>query len=230
MEKELNFSKSCQTISLKKSDIFMSSFPGKIVFGEPNFIGYDKSNSFQYKHIQFLDLYLSLLKIVNFFATASNIDDKGQILTCSENTIYFWSGKIFEKSKVTQKVVKLGKEYDSNITYELILDAEQFNEFVYIFAKLMFSCLCLKSFERQFLEDFANEIPITKLITLTDKRMINQVIQNQKQKQKIDDVIEQNLIELLLYYHELMILFKKIQSLNNPKINESNRIEAILNQ
>jgi len=208
----------------------MSSFPGKIVFGEPNFIGYDKSNSFQYKHIQFLDLYLSLLKIVNFFATASNIDDKGQILTCSENTIYFWSGKIFEKSKVTQKVVKLGKEYDSNITYELILDAEQFNEFVYIFAKLMFSCLCLKSFERQFLEDFANEIPITKLITLTDKRMINQVIQNQKQKQKIDDVIEQNLIELLLYYHELMILFKKIQSLNNPKINESNRIEAILNQ
>jgi hypothetical protein len=230
MEKELNFSKSCQTISLKKSDIFMSSFPGKIVFGEPNFIGYDKSNSFQYKHIQFLDLYLSLLKIVNFFATASNIDDKGQILTCSENTIYFWSGKIFEKSKVTQKVVKLGKEYDSNITYELILDAEQFNEFVYIFAKLMFSCLCLKSFERQFLEDFVNEIPITKLITLTDKRMINQVIQNKKQKQKIDDVIEQNLIELLLYYHELIILFKKIQSLNNPKINESNRIEAILNQ
>jgi hypothetical protein len=87
--KELSFSKSCQTISLKKSEIFMSSFPGKIVFGEPNFIGYSKSNSFQYKHVQFLDLYLSVLKIVHFFATTSNIDDKGSILSISENTIYF---------------------------------------------------------------------------------------------------------------------------------------------
>ncbi len=228
--KELKFSKSCQTISLKNSEIFMSSFPGKIVFGEPNFIGYSKSNSFQYKHNQFLDFYLSLLKIVNFFATTSNIDDKGSVLSFNENTIYFWSGKVFENAKVIQKVVKLGIEFDSNITYEIIFNAEQFNEFVNIFAKLMFSCLCLKSFERQFLEDFANEMPLTKLITLNDKRKIIQVIQNKKQKEKIDDVIEQNVVELLLYYNELIILFKKIQSLNNPKMNESSRIELILKE
>jgi hypothetical protein len=223
--KELSFSKSCQTISLKKSEIFMSSFPGKIVFGEPTFIGYSKSNSFQYKHIQFLDLYLSLLKIVHFFASTSNIDDKGSILIISENTIYFWSGKIFENRKVIEKVVKLGIEFDSNIIYEIIFNAEQFNEFVYIFAQLMLSCLCLKSFEKQFLEDIANKTPITKLITLTDKRKIKKVIQNEK----IDDIIKENLIDLLLYYNELIILFKKIQSLHNPQINESNRIEAILN-
>jgi len=227
--KKLSFSQSCQTISLKKSEIFMSSFPGKIVFGEPNFSGYSKSKSFQYKHIEFLDLYLSLLKIVHFFATTSNIDDKGLILTISENTVYFWSGKIFENAKVIEKVVKFGIEFNSNIIYEIIFNAEQFNEFVHILAQLMFSCLCLKSFERQFLEDFANEIPITKLITLTNKRKIKEAIQNSNQKEKIDDVIKENLIELLLYYNELIILFKKIQSLHNPKINESNRIEAILN-
>ncbi len=106
-----------------------------------------------------------------------------------------------------QKILKLGIEIDSNITYEIIFNAEQFNEFVNIFAKLMFSCLCLKSFERQFFEDFANEMPITKLITLNDTKKIKQVIQNKKQEEKIDDVIEQNLVELILYYNELIILF-----------------------
>jgi len=59
----------------------------------------------------------------------------------------------FPRPNRIQKIVKLGIEIDSNITYEIIFNAEQFNEFVNIFAKLMFCCLCLKSFEKQFLED-----------------------------------------------------------------------------
>jgi len=227
--KELNFSESCQTLSLRKSDIFLSSFPGKIVFGQPNFIGYSKTNSFQYKHNQFFNFYLSIINIVNFFASNLN-EEKGLILTVSENTIYFWCGKIVESDKVSQKVVKLGIEFDSNILFEIILNGEQFNELIYIFSNLIFSCLCLKSFERQFLEDFADEISICKLITLNEKKKIKHVLKSFKEQKKINSVVEMNLVQLVLYYNELIILYKKMKSLNNPEINNINRIEAILNK
>ncbi len=93
----------------------------------------------------------------------------------------------------------------------------------------MFSCLCLKSFERQFLEDFADEISLSKIVTLNEKKKIKNIIQHFKDQKQINSVIEMNLIELVLHYNELIILYKKIKSLNNAEVNPINRIEAILN-
>jgi hypothetical protein len=102
---KMKFADSCQTLSLKTSEIFISSFPGKIVFGEPNSLGYSNLQSFQYKHHQFLNLYLSFVNIVQFFASNSNNTEKGLILT-QEVKIQF----IFGVVKVLFKKIKLIKE------------------------------------------------------------------------------------------------------------------------
>jgi hypothetical protein len=227
-EEKLKFSESCQTLSLKKSEIFMSSFAGKIVIGEPNYLGYLDSQSFQFKHNEFLDLYLSLVKIVQYFACDSNIEDKGLILTPSENIIYFWSGKVVQKNQNTEKVVKLGKEINDNITFEIILNIDQFNEVVYTFSLLMLTCLCLKSTEIEVIEDITEELSITRLLSFKRKKVCSRYLKEYIKAKEIDNISDYNLCQLLIYYNELIIIYKKIKSMINPVIHEIHRIESIL--
>ena len=43
MEEDVEFENTCKTVSSKNSDIFISAFPGKLVFGEVNHNGYKKT-------------------------------------------------------------------------------------------------------------------------------------------------------------------------------------------
>lgn len=227
----MKFADSCQTLSLKTSDIFISSFPGKIVFGEPNCKGYKTGKTFQYRHSEFFSLYTSIVKIVQYLAVTSNNQDKGVILTRNAKTVYFWIGTCIEEpeSRETEKAVKLGIELNSNIIFEVILNSEQLNELIYAFSLLMFSCLCLKSNEREFLENVTNELSIVNIINIKKQRESRTYIKKVIKERQIDSVTSENLYQLLIYYNEIIILYKKIKSLHNSEINEDRRIEAILN-
>jgi len=224
----MKFADSCQTLSLKTSDIFISSFPGKIVFGEPNSLGYSNLQSFQYKHHQFLNLYLSFVNIVQFFASNSNNTEKGLILTHSENTIYFWSGKSVVQENVNKRVIKFGIDVSDSIIFEIILNSEQFNELVYTFSSLMLSCLCLKSFERNFIEHISEELSLIKLLSLKNKKVSNKVLKELIKEKNIDSVNESNILQLIIYYNELIILHKKMKSMYNLELIDINRIDSIL--
>jgi hypothetical protein len=225
----MKFAESCLTLSLKNSEIFISSFPGKIVFGEPNSYGYINSKSFQYNHHQFFNLYLSFVNIIHFFASSSNENDKGLILTQSQNTIYFWTGKIVvQENQVNKRVIKFGLEIDDNITFEIILTSEQFNELVYAFSTLILSCLCLKSFERQFIEEITEELSIIKLLSFKNKKVSNKAFRELMKSKNIDIINESNILQLMVYYNEIIILYKKIKNMYNLELIEVNRIDAIL--
>ncbi len=231
MEEELfNFSDSCETICLKQSDVFLSSFPGKVIFGKPKCFGYSNLKSFQYKHNEFIHLYLAIVQIVQFFAKNKN-DDKGLILTKNDNITYFWIGKSVEQNgKDGNKIVKFGIEFQLNIVFEIIMNMNQFNEFICVFSNLMLSCLCLKSCEREYIEAYAYETTLSNIINFFDKKVRKNVFQQFKRSRNIDSVHEQNLVDLFLHYTELIILFKKMKSLNNSEINDQSRIELILKQ
>jgi hypothetical protein len=224
------FSETCQTICLKYSDLFLSSYPGKVIFGHPKYSGYLKLKSFQYQHNEFFNLYLGLIQIVQFFAGAKS-DEKGLILSKTENINYFWIGKsVSENGKDGNKIVKFGIEYNLNIIYEIIMNMKQFNEFISVFSSLMLSCLCLKSSEREYIEAFANEVTLSNIVNFSNKRVRKEVFQKFKQSRNINSVHEQNIIDLLLHYNELIIIFKKIKSLNITEINDLKRIEVMLKQ
>jgi hypothetical protein len=231
MEKknEFLFSESCQTICLSKSDVFVSSFPGKVVFGEPNFLGYLVLKNFQFKHYEFFNLYLSLIKIVQFFATSSQ-EEKGLILQKTLNTIYFWSGAFLqENGKNPYKIIKFGIEFDFNIVFEIVMNVEQFNELILQLPNFMLSCLCLKSEELNHIESFANEMTLSNLVSFNNVKMRKNIFKIYKNLfQNINSVSEPNLINLFVHYNELIIIYKKMKSLYNHKINDTNRIEEIL--
>lgn len=227
-DEDLTFAKSCQTLCLKKSEIFISSFPGNVVFGVVSFIGYSKKQSFQFKHQEFLNFYLTILKIVKFFSeNTSNVDQKGLILSKNESTNYFWIGTILQRAEVTEKVIKFGIEFNDTIIFEIIFNAEQFNELIHIFSELMLSCLCLKSFERELIEVIVSESSIKRLITLNNKKCMKLFLQKFKDKYCLNVIEEQNFVHIFSYYIELIVIFKKLKSLYNPE-NNDHRIEAII--
>jgi hypothetical protein len=227
----MKFCDSSQTYCLKQSEIFISSFPGKIVFGLVNQNGYKKQKYFEFGSYFFFNFYLSVVKIVEFFATDLKTEDKG-LITSQTETSYYWIGKSVVQDKKSTKVIKLGIEsLKTDGGFEIVFNINQFNEFVKLFYKLIFPCLCLKTFERELFESVSLK-SLSFVINLDKVETCKSYLKTfEKAKNiKIDSVEELNLVDLLIYYNELIILYKKLKSLYNPTNPlEENRLEAILN-
>jgi hypothetical protein len=125
-------------------------------------------------------------------------------------------------------VIKFGIDVSDSIIFEIILNSEQFNELVYTFSSLMLSCLCLKSFERNFIEHISEELSLIKLLSLKNKKVSNKVFKELIKEKNIDSVNESNILQLIIYYNELIILHKKMKSMYNLELIDINRIDSIL--
>ena len=226
----LKFSESCLSIASTNSDIFISSFPGKIVFGKVDIVGFKKLKYFLFEHYNFVKLYVALVNIVKFFSTPSVDDDKSLILS-NEEVIYFWTGKELFQDKKKTKVIKFGIEYSSDIVFEILLNIEELNDLVFCISRVMLSCFCLKPLERDFLHRASKET-ITNIMDLNEvKRCKSFLIKFKKEENiSIDLIVENNLIDLLIYYNETIVIYRKIQSLYNPfQRKDLKNVEAILN-
>ena len=219
MEENLNFVESCQTIALPKKDTFISAFPGKIVFGEINHCGFKYNKCFIFFYYEVIDLYLSILQIITFFSTHSeSTEEKGTVITKSFELVYYWIGKTVTIDECEQKVVKIGIQYKDEIAYELILTSTDLNNLILCLPQVIFSSLCLKSVERRSIE-FASEQSTSIVASLNDINKCKKFIQ---EKLDIDCVVESNIIDLFLYYHELILIIHKLKSLFNKKMKKSN--------
>jgi hypothetical protein len=224
----MNFSATSQTYCLKENNIFISSFPGKIVFGLTSQIGYEKLKHFEFQYYHILNFFLAVVKIVQFFATAE--EEKGLILDLKDK-IYFWSGKSVIEDGKPIKIVKFGIECKGNISFEIVFNTSGFNNFIHVFTQLIFPCLCLKSLERQLFESAANK-SITYIVNLKNLTICESFLKSFENEQRIeiDDLTKRNLIDVLIYYKEIILLYKKLKSLyNSTESEEGSRLESILN-
>ena len=67
-EEVLKFCDSCLNLSLRQKDHFISAFPGKIVFGKCNPLGYTKKKYFEFKIFDLYKLYLAIFDIIKYFS------------------------------------------------------------------------------------------------------------------------------------------------------------------
>ena len=130
MEEDVEFENTCKTVSSKNSDIFISAFPGKLVFGEVNHNGYKKLKYFRFLHFEIFNLYLALLNIIKYIGSSSNIlEDKGIIITKEEVT-YYWLGKLMENNNFSQKVIVFAIEQKFETVFEKLFTIEQINDLI----------------------------------------------------------------------------------------------------
>ena len=194
---------SCKTVLLKKSEVFLSAFPGKIIFGHIIEENYPKLQYFQFFHFEFFKLYLSLVEIINncIIEENSEIKKTDLIIKLSDEVSYFWCIEIGDI-----KLIQFVLEYKSIINYKLNFTLDQLNDLIYSLSVSILPCLCLKHLERDFLEYIAEQ-EISKILNFTRENFI--LLLNDfklKQNTQIDLICQPNLADLMLYYKELIII------------------------
>ena len=231
---DCDFDNSCKTIILRNSDIFISAFPAKLVFGQVNHKGFIKFKYFQFLHFEFFNLYLAILSIFKYLASEeSNIlEEKGLILN-KEDFSYFWLSKRVEQNNITVKSVVFVIEYKIETIYEVILNIEQFNCFLKCISETIFSCLCLKPVEHA-LFNFIAEEKTTVIVSLKFKNKCKNMLEKFRKSKysnglQIPSVSESNLIDIIQYYNELLIIVQKLKSMTNEENNsDAQRITTLL--
>ena len=229
---ELKLEDSCKTIILKQHTIFLSAYPGKIVFGESTQTGYQHLKYFQFNHFQILELYIAIVNILKYLVSDNNPEcEKGLILKISVNQVYFWLCKRIHLNNIESKVVKIAIEYGSECVYEITFNFEQLNYLINGISTSILPCLCLKNIERQFFS-YASEETSSEIIKLMNFENCHKLLNNFEIKNniKIEKIIQRNMIDNLIYYNETILLLHKFNSLKNAEQLSENqrRIESIL--
>ena len=221
-------SNSCKTILLKTSDIFISAFPGKIIFGNISDQSYIKFKYFQFSAFNLLYLYLSLVTIIKKVFSEENIEANcdGVIMKINEDLQYLWS--ISQSTETINKHLHILLEFKTNLIYQVEFNLEQLNDFVNGLSETLIPCLNLKNIERHFFH-FISKQQLSEIVQLTPENGITFLNQFKFESnlEEINCINEANLIEIVVYYKELILLYKKIKSLIRP-IDCNSRIDAIL--
>ena len=220
--------KSCKTILLKtKTCIFLSAFPGKIIFGTIAARSYTKFKYFQFVAFDLFYLYVSLVAVIKTVLSEENTDHNqhGIILKINEELSYLWS--ISQSSINNQKLIHILLEFKSNLVYEIELNLDELNEFINGLSEVIIPSLNLKNIERQFFE-FVSKQQIGEIVQMTTINA-GTILDQFKATTKFDFdcIVEPNLVDIVIYYKELILIFKKIKSLISPTDSNS-RIDAIL--
>ena len=120
-------------------------------------------------------------------------------------------------------MVKLGIEFESNCVYEILFEPDKLNNLIGAISKCVLPCFCLKSIEKNFLEQASDQL-IEEIVTLNSVKNSEVFLQKflKNNDLKIDSVILPNLVELLIYYNESIILLHKFKSLYNSSTEEEN--------
>ena len=226
----MKFSNSCKTIALKQENIFISAFPGAIIFGEVCPTGFLENKCFRFNHYQLFELYLALVSLIKFhISEAENSNEKGIILTLRNEELYYWCASKIIFNQTETKIIKFGIEQKLQTVFELLLEYEDLNNLINALSQMILPCLCLNPLERSIF-DFASEQDITTLVTLTNPKIIEQFINTYEIKKdvKIDLIIKPNIVGNLIYYNEILIILQKLKTIFNPEMSIKNRIELLL--
>ena len=225
---ELKFSNSCRTFALKQENLFISAFPGSVVFGEVCPTGFIQQKFFKFLHFQYFELYLAIVSIIKF-QVSENTTEKGIILQKSEEELYYWTGTTVQINRRDCKILKLFIEFQFETIFEIVLTSEQLNNLIGSISQLILPSLCLNNIEVQIFE-FASEQSISFLVTLNNYKNCEKFIKTFESVKElnIDSILQSNFVYNLIYYNEIIILYHKFQSIYNLELESTNRIMTII--
>ena len=229
----MKFSRSCKTLALKQELMFISAFPGFLVFGEVDQIGYKDKKFFKFAFYQIFELYLALINVIKYFVLSNEVEhhQQGRIIKINEKLSYYWLGKLLKINNEDEKTVIFVIELNNEKSFQLLFTSEELNDFVKTLSEMILPCLCLKNLERELLEN-ASKLMTSDIVSLNNRQNSKKFVQKflQEQIEDHDLILEPNLTDTLLYYNEITLLLQKINTLINSEINlnQNERLQNIL--
>ena len=213
-QKNCLFSQSCINLVLRKSDHFISGFPGKIVFGKTTPLGYKAEQFFEFEVFQLYSLYLAIFDIIESFSKNQTLSSK-LLLTKTDNLNYIFSVKTLTNSIEDYQVAYFAIELDSEISFNIVFNSSEFQTFLFTLVKIIPSSLCLHS----------TEVAIFHLAARQSAKIIHDfqeesnskefIIQFLKDSNNLHNKSLTDLSTFLNYYCEIILVFHKLNDLVN---------------
>jgi hypothetical protein len=222
---ELGFDKSCQTKVLLTNSVFLSAYPGFIVFGKTQRKSYETKNYFKFFPFELYKLYVAIIKILTFFTEEEPQLIQGLILQRSNNIVYFWTGITLVTNGKIEKLVSFCIETEENIS-KLQMTLSDLHNFISAMKSTIVICLCLNNNESEMMLA-ASDLSINLILKLKNYSDAKTFVQDFIQKNKIIDSNQTfQLIQLIHYYLEIIVIVHKFSSMS--QFDKNNKIEEIL--
>lgn len=222
---ERNLSNSCLNLALKKTDYFMSAFPGKVVFGKCTPNAYKKKQFFEFEVFALYKLYLAIFDIIEHFANEKNLSHK--LIQSNFQVNYFFSVKTVMNYDKSLQIAQFGIEENDEITFQMFLTDTEMNSFIYTLVKIIPFILCMNPIEQQIFEN-ASKQTVKEIYELKNEEKCGLFARNfLTQINKIENHAQ--LTIFLNYYCEIILVFQKLKSLINEEI-EFDNVAAIVSK
>lgn len=223
MEKTIHlFENSFLNLNIESEDFMVSSFPNKLVLGEPFCDGYKSSRCFYFCVHEIKDLFIALSKCI-LFVTFEKHENSGKIIERTRSDVYSWEGfEVIHSSTVGDQQIerkfKITKE-SNNTKFEITFSLQQTEIFIRVINDLVLTMLCLKQIDREVIEKLID----TKALTSFDnKSLIAEKIKKEGYTQNLF-----SLVNLLVYYKDLFEILIEINELKNKLLHPQFFIESI---
>jgi hypothetical protein len=210
------FSESCENFALDLPFIFMSSYPGVIVFGKVNKVGYITDKFFKFGIFECYKLYLAIVQILSFLTDPNEKIDKGLILERNEEN-YFWLGTSVLANNKQYKIAKLGIEKQDNISFEIRLTIKQFQFFFHALNKVILSSLCLIDVENKLFLFLLDKPPNTYD---SKENMMNSIEAFLKVNTNVKDK-KYLLYNMISHYKEIVVILFKLNTIEVPNFRQA---------
>lgn len=210
-----------ETVSFVIQDnIFITHVPGKIVFGEVNENGViNTRKQFTIFYSDYNSFYKTLVSIINFF---SDGNASKEIIKQTDSTIYYWCGLCVVQNNEEIKCIKLGIEMFNSERYEMILNQNEFLNFVHLTKLNMIMSLNLCEETLSVLNKLIKE-PLEKILKFeNDECFAEQYVIKAKQM-KVSKMFK--VLEQLKYYSNFVIMMHKFQLFDENLIEQKNKVK-----
>jgi hypothetical protein len=216
--------KSFLTFSLNKDYLFISAYPGFIVFGEVKSNNYETFKYFHVSHNELFVFYETIVKIICFLGNESLSEDQNTIF-CKTNLTYLWKGTQEIISNNVVKIIKLCIEIDSNnIIFEISMSSNELNHLLTTLNRMIPASLYFKPIEnyifKRAIRGSVNEI-LSFQIYQKCKQFVIEVLKEPSTFYEISLMVIANLIILLMHYNATLLVLHKIDTLLKDKTKEN---------
>jgi hypothetical protein len=221
---ELPFNKSCYTSVLKVFSVFISAYPGFIVFGKTLTKSYKEKSYFKFSPFELYKLYIAIIQILNFF-TGENPQIKGGLIlerNKSHKIVYFWDSAIFVIDGKEEKYVSFGIETKECVT-KIDMTLSELHNFIQALKSTILISLCLTNFENELIicASSLDLVNLKKLKNYGDTKDF--VVKFMKKHNNYDDETFK-FAQLIIYYFDIILLLHKFSSMCQFQENISEQI------
>lgn len=218
-----HFENSFLTLNIDKEDVMVSSFPNKVVLGEPFVCGYKKSRSFYFCLHEIKDLFYALSSAIEYI-TFEKDEPKGVILQRTLQESYQWEGleitHVKDNGDIRQeRKFKISKEQGDSEKYEILLTFHQTEIIIKIINDLVLSAMCLKFSDRKLIEKFIEK----KLCPNFDNKYhLTMLMMKEKEKENIAARVD-----VMFFYRDILQLLVESNDLRIKLIHPQFFVEGL---